>query len=296
MSRGAAPAVYSAPTGSALPVGVPGASLTPKFQVRVRYAKRMRLQRVYSMIVELRPEGKSPASGVSSGDSVIARPIIPGAHVQPMEQELGPKSSNNKITFSVTPLAAGKLSGARLQILHSGRVLDEVKTPIRSIRPGRVLMWAGLTLLAFAYLAGIFGPLPDLSSKDAKAQAAKPAVPMPDGDKPVAAVGMPGENPATTPDLKGKTTVANVLSWNEKLPDYLELDNLGEDMGEYISKGRLEEYAQQSYDAVYKLPNLNFYIFVGLLVITLLSVFLNRPAILRSSRKGKAMMLPSLPH
>lgn len=294
MSRAAA-AARPAPTGSALPVGVPGASLTPKFQVRVRYSKRMRLQRVYSMIVELRPEGKSPASSVSSGDSVIARPIIPGAHVQPTELELGPKASNNKITFSVTPLAAGRLSGARLQILHSGRVLEEVKTPIRSVRPGRAVMWTGLTLLAFAYLAGIFGPLPDLSSSDAKAQPAKPAAPMPDGEKPAATVGMPAENPAPIPGVRAKPTVANVLSWNEKLPEYLELDNLGEDMGDYISKGRLEEYAQQSYDAVYKLPNLNFYIFVGLLVITLLSVFLNRPAILRSSRKGKAMMLPSLP-
>src|SRR5579871_755813 len=190
MSRGAA-AAHAAPAGSALPVGVAGSSLTPKFQVRVRYSKRMRLQRVYSMVVELRPAEKAPASSVSSGDSVIARPIIPGAHVQPAELELGPKASNNKITFSVTPLAAGRLSGARLQIMHSGRVLDEIRTPSRSVRPGRVLMWAALAFLAFAYLVGIFGPLPDLSTSEAKPPA-KPAAPPPaDGEKPAAVVGMP---------------------------------------------------------------------------------------------------------
>jgi hypothetical protein len=293
MSRGAAAAVHSAPTGSALPVGVTGSSLTPKFQVRVRYSKRMRVQRVYSMIVELKPEGKAPAS-VSSGDSVIARPIIPGAHVQPMEQELGPKASNNKITFSITPLAAGKLSGARLQLLHSGRVLDEVKTPIRSIRPMRVVMWAGLTLLAFAYLVGIFGPLPDLSTSEAKP--AKSAAPAADGDKPAAALAMPADNPAPTGEVKPKTSVEDVLIGNEKLPKYLQKEEVAEDLREYISAGALAEHAQQAYNYVYKLPNLNFYIFVALLLITLLSVFVNRPAILRSSRKGKAMMLPSLPN
>jgi hypothetical protein len=292
MSRGVAPAARTMPTGSALPVGMPGASLTPKFQVRVRYARRMHLQRVYSMVVELRPAEKAPASSVSSGDSVIARPIIPGAHVQPTELELGPKASNNKITFSITPLAAGKLSGARLQILHSGRVLEEVKTPIRSVRPGRVVMWAGLTLLAFAYLAGIFGPLPDLSTIAAKPPA-KPAAP--DGDKPAAAVGMPGDNVAPAAAAKAKTSVEDVLIENDKLPDYLKKEELPEDLRDYLSIGALAEHAQQAYNYVYKLPNLNFHIFAALLAITLLSLFVNRPAILRSSRKGKAMMLPSLP-
>ena len=161
--------------------------------------------------------------------------------------------------------------------MHSGRVLEEVKTPIRSVRPGRVLMWAGLTLLAFAYLVGIFGPLPDLSTSEAKPPTKPaPAAPIPDGEQPAA----PGDNPPPAVAEAKRKTVAEVLSMPPgKFPDYL----------------KLTDYAQEAYDYVYKLPNLNFYIMAVLLVITLLSVFLNRPTILRSRRKGKAMMLPSLP-
>ena len=103
MSRAAPAPPLAVP--SALPVGVPGASITPKFQVRVRYYKRMTMQRVYRMVVELRTADKGAAPSISAGDSVIARPVIPGAYVQPVDQELGPKSTNHTITFSVAEIA-----------------------------------------------------------------------------------------------------------------------------------------------------------------------------------------------
>lgn len=246
-----------APAASALPVGVPGASITPKFQVRARFARRMRVQRVYPLIVELRPE-KPGASGVAPGDAVIARPLVPGAHVQPLEQELSPRAANNTVTFSVTPLAAGKLKGARVQILHSGRVLDEVWTPIRGIRPGRFLLWGALALVALLYLINILGPLPNLST-------------------------------GASADPAGKTVDSAVL---DKLPDYLNKEELPEEVQDHVSRGALAVFAQDAYNWVYNLPNLNFYLFAGFLVLALLSLFWNRPVLWKSRRKGKAMLLP----
>jgi hypothetical protein len=280
--------VQTIPTGSPLPVGATSSTLTPKFHVVVRYTKRMRVQRVYRMIVELRPAEKAAAPGLSSGDSVIARPVIPGAHVQPPEQELGPKSSNNKITFSVTPLAAGRLSGSRMQIVHQGRILEEIKTPMRGIRPGRILVWAGLTLLALAYLVGILGPLPDLTNTK---PADKPPVPAPAEN--LAAEPMPAEKAPTPPPAAKKLTVEAALQG--KLPDYLKEDELPEGVREHLNRTKLTDYAQEGYNRVYTLPHLNFHIMLALLALTLVSVFFNRPALLRSRRKGKAMMLPSLP-
>jgi hypothetical protein len=253
------------PTTSALPVGVPGASITPKFQVRVRFRRRMAVQRVYSMVVELRPE-KGGASSVSAGDSVIARPIIPGAHVQPPEQELGPKASNSQITFAVTPLAAGRLKGARLQIMHQGRVLEEVWTPMRGIRPGRILLWTGLMLLSIAYLFGILGPLPNLST---------------------------GETADPNVDRKVDGAV------RRGLPDYLEKaqveQNCPEALHPYLSKEAISAACQDAYNYLYAVPNLNFYLTSALLLVLLVSVFFNRPSLWRSTRKGKPLLLPSLP-
>jgi hypothetical protein len=248
--------------------------------------------------VQLVPAAKGAAPSISSGDSVIARPIIPGAHVQPPELELGPKASNNKITFSVTPLAAGRLSGSRLQIVHQGRVLEEVKTPMRGVRPGRVLMWAGLTLLAVAYLFGVLGPLPDLSSAPPAKPAEKPAPAPPAGENMAGANPMPDEKPELPPAAtrKAKPTVASVLSQPpSKFPDYLQEDELPEGVREYVARNKLTDYAQDTYDYLYHFPNMNFYIVVALLVVTLVSLFANRPALLGSTRKGKPMMLPTLP-
>jgi hypothetical protein len=258
MSR-AAP-VQSMPTTSALPVGVPGTSLTPKFQVFVRFRRRMRVQHVYSMIVELRPAEKG-APGVASGDSVIARPCIPGAHVQPVEQELGPKASNSTLTFSVTPLAAGRLKGSRLQIVHQGRILEEIRTPMRGIRPGRFILWGCLTFVALLFLLDVLWPLPNLHS-----------------------------NPDINPG--GKTVIVTL---GDRLPDYLTKENLPEGLSDYLTREAIGAAGQDAYNYLYAIPNLTAYITAGLLLLTLLSLFWNRPALWRSRRKGKPMMLPSLP-
>jgi hypothetical protein len=243
---------------SALPVGVPGASITPKFQVRVRYYKRMTMQRVYRMVVELRTADKGAAPSVSAGDSVIARPVIPGAYVQPVEQELGPKSTNHTITFSVAPLARGRLKNARLQILHQGRVLEEIWTPMRGTSQRPTWLFALLALVSLGYLINVFGPLPNLSS-------------------------------GPTADENG-TNVGRVLV--DKLPAYLNKEELPEFLG-FLTSEALAAYAQDRYNDLYTLPNLNFYVFTGFVLLTIVSFLWNRPA--RRRRKGKPMMLPSLP-
>src|SRR5208283_3795880 len=69
-----------------------------------------------------------------------------------------------KITFSVTPLARGKLKDARVQILHGGRILEEVWTPMKGTRQRRTWILLLLTLISLGYLLNFFGPLPDKSS------------------------------------------------------------------------------------------------------------------------------------
>jgi len=62
-----------------------------------------------------------------------------------------------------------------------------------------------------------------------------------------------------------------------------------------VARDKLTDYAQDSYNYLYTFPNLNFNIVVVLALVTLVSLFLNRPALLGSRRKGKPMMLPTLP-
>jgi hypothetical protein len=80
-----------------------------------------------------------------------------------------------------------------------------------------------------------------------------------------------------------------------KLPDYLKAEELPEGVRDYVARDKLTDYAQDSYNYLYTFPNLNFNIVVILALVTLVSLFLNRPALLGSRRKGKPMMLPTLP-
>jgi hypothetical protein len=275
--------VQAMSVGSPLPVGMPGASITPKYQVRVRFCRRMKVQRVYRMVVELKPE-KGTATGAGTGESVIARPLVPGAYVQPAEQELGPKGFNSKITFSIAPLAQGGLKKARLQILHQGRILEEIRTPMRGTSQRKTLLFALLTLLSLAYLLNIVGPLPDLSR-----------VSVADTSK--AANNPPAETTGSEPASAAKTTkvkrsVEGILLDEEKLPDYLKRDEVAEDLRPYLSQEAIAEHAQDVYNSVYTIPNLNFYLTLAFLLLTLYYLLHNRPVLWRSRRKGKPMLLP----
>src|SRR5262245_23449650 len=89
-------------------------------QLRVRYYRRMNVQRVYPLTVEVPAvrTGQAPPPVV---DSVVVRPIIPGALVVPVEQKLDPNRPGASVKFHVTPIARGDLPDSRIEVHHPGR-------------------------------------------------------------------------------------------------------------------------------------------------------------------------------
>lgn len=249
MAVAAPPQAVTVPVSGHMNVTVPGSSV--KHQVRVRYCRRMKVQGVYRMMVELRAIEPKGASAAGAGDSLIARPLISGAQVQPAEQELGPKASNNRIYFAITPLAKGRLKDARLQLLHQGRLLEEIKTPMTGTSKRTAWLLFLATLLAFSFLVGLLPALPDLSTH--------------------------------------KVRDAVVEKW----PDYDE--HVPEGLHEYLDRMMIADHLQKGYDELAGVPHLSFYTTAGLLILTLFSWFFNRGVLLRKTRKGKPLMLPSLP-
>ncbi|MBY0522477.1 MAG: hypothetical protein K2R98_03730 [Gemmataceae bacterium] len=144
------------PQAQAVPGGLPPnltAARVGQYQLRVRYYRRMKPQRVYPMIVELLPVDKKPAtSSTPPGDPVTICPLVPGAHITPAVLEVGPKQSNSKATFYVTPLATGRLRDAKITVSHQGRVLQEVSLPATSATQTMTRFLAVLTFVLPAAL------------------------------------------------------------------------------------------------------------------------------------------------
>jgi len=117
-----------------------------KEPVIVNYYRRMRVQRVFPLTVDLQ------ASEALNG-RVQVRPIIPGAFVTPgiREVELGPPGST--LRFSVTPMAWGRLPHARISLFQNGRHAGNVPLPMKGVR--QLDTWLFL-FLAFLVPAAIF--------------------------------------------------------------------------------------------------------------------------------------------
>ncbi len=98
-----------------------------KEPVVVNYYRRMRVQRVFPLTVDLQ------ASEALNG-RVQVRPIIPGAFVTPgiREVELGPQGST--LRFSVTPMAWGRLPHGRISLFQNGRHAGNVPLPMKGVR------------------------------------------------------------------------------------------------------------------------------------------------------------------
>src|SRR5262249_27724795 len=106
----------------------------------------MNLQRVYPLVVEVpRPWGK--AAPTTSVDPVIVRPVIPGALVAPAEQRLDASKPGSQVTFQVTPLARGKLPGARLELQQPGHAVQTLPLGMKAVT--RRMTWV---LLALTFL------------------------------------------------------------------------------------------------------------------------------------------------
>src|SRR5207253_1356997 len=106
---------------------------------------RMKLQRVYPAVVEARPVGGGQRNG--AGAPVLLRPIIPGALVVPAELTLDTAQAGARATFYVTPLAKGRLPGARLEVRRQDALVQEIRLPMRATTQRLTWLLALLTVL-----------------------------------------------------------------------------------------------------------------------------------------------------
>src|SRR2546421_107070 len=111
-SRARAPSSKTAPSRKGARRD-PDEAVGPKLQVR--YFKRMKPHRVYSLVVEVPKSKRRDEDEKERGSVVVVRPIIAGAQVQPAEQRFE-AAPGNQIIFYVTPLARGRLPRARLEV------------------------------------------------------------------------------------------------------------------------------------------------------------------------------------
>lgn len=134
----------TAPREAAAPVR--RAMEAAELRVVARYSRRMKPQRVYKLVVELQGAGTSAAA------PVFVHPIIPGALVTPAELTLDPMVTGSKATFHITPLARGTLRGARLDIFHQGKLVQEIALGMRCVTQRLTWVLAVLTILVPAFL------------------------------------------------------------------------------------------------------------------------------------------------
>src|SRR5689334_7664682 len=88
-----------------------GGSLGP---VQVRYYKKMKLQRVYPVVVRWgRRDRRAPAGT----PPITLRLLMGGAQVVPAEQQISANDPDATATFYVTPVATGSLRNEKLEVL-----------------------------------------------------------------------------------------------------------------------------------------------------------------------------------
>jgi hypothetical protein len=116
--------------------------------VVVRYYKKMKMQRVYPVVVTW---GKRERR---SGSPVTLRLLMAGAQVVPAEQSLSTNDPDAEATFYVTPLAKGGLRNEKLEILVGDRKVQEVPLPARVVSQSftKKLLWLAILLPAFLLL------------------------------------------------------------------------------------------------------------------------------------------------
>jgi hypothetical protein len=119
--------------------------------LQIRYFRRMKPNRTYSLIVEMPKKKRRDEEDDDNGAIVVVRPSIPGALLQPAEQrfEVAP---GNQITFHVTPLTRGRLPRARLEIFAPSQPPQTI--PLWMKAKTQRLAWF-LLLLAFLLPTGI---------------------------------------------------------------------------------------------------------------------------------------------
>jgi hypothetical protein len=243
--------------------------------LRVRYYRRMHLQRVYGVTVSWHHrDARRPAA---SGHSVLLRLLMAGAQVVPSEQPLDPANVDAHGTFYVTPLARGWLRGERLEVLVDGRKVQEIPlaTNVTSQRMTWVLLM--LTVLVPWFLLSYCKYAPLSPGKKEEAEIRKAG----DAKEKLTRHITPGQ--VLEHRLKENfPPVLDVVS--EKVPD-------AED---YLS--RAPRFIADIYDTIWTETELKkhpvaYYAAAVLLLLTLLSWFMHREK--RKRRTGMPVPLPT---
>lgn len=112
-------------------------------ELTLRYYCSMRRWQVHSLVVSLARPARGPTPGVVARPLVV-RPVIPGAQVVPAELSLDPSRPADQVAFDVTPLARGRLHGARVEVHQQGELIQTVRLRTRSIT--HLLTWTMLLL------------------------------------------------------------------------------------------------------------------------------------------------------
>jgi hypothetical protein len=106
----------------------------------VRYWKKMRMNKVYPFVVSW------VGAGRDGGEPLSVRLVMAGAQVVPAELIMDPNEPRATATFYVTPLARGGLRGEKVEVLHQGKKIQEIRTPCHVTSQSSTVVWL---LLAF---------------------------------------------------------------------------------------------------------------------------------------------------
>lgn len=186
-----------------------GASREFTTSLRTLFYRKMRHERVYPLIVRTTDAG----TGVRPvAAEIVVRPMIPGAIVTPPQQSVDAAMGGNDAAFQITPVAKGKLKGARLNIYQDGKLIESASLGMRTTTQRMTWALALVSLMFFGWLlyytqitplsgriprelssadesarkaAALLNGAPDKKDEDKpKADAAKPDAAKPDGVKP----------------------------------------------------------------------------------------------------------------
>jgi hypothetical protein len=125
----------------------PRKPLAQDYDLRLRFYTTMRPQRVYPLAVEVPGAAPGRAAEAPTGVLVLIRPVISGAVVVPATQPLDVSRPGARVTFDVTPVARGRLPGARVEVLRDGRPVQELRLRMRATTQRMTWIFLLLTVL-----------------------------------------------------------------------------------------------------------------------------------------------------
>jgi hypothetical protein len=121
------------------------------YEAVVRYYCRMRVGRVYPLVLGLRSlRTRRPPAAVPSG-VVRVRVQFPGAIVSPADGEVVVGQADSVARFYVTPLARGSLPDARVELYQREHPIQQIGLHARAV--SQILTWVLLVLAVIAPLA-----------------------------------------------------------------------------------------------------------------------------------------------